>query len=56
MMLYGDIGNRFAAGLKRACSFFEQRAASMAFAAGFLSDVGAFHQNKFGVSGWLHTE
>jgi hypothetical protein len=28
MMLYGDIGNGFAEGLKRPCSFFEQRAAS----------------------------
>jgi hypothetical protein len=34
-MLYGDIGNAFARGLKRACSFFEQRAASTPFAAGF---------------------
>jgi hypothetical protein len=35
MALYGDIGNRAAAGLKRACSFFEQRAASAFFAVGF---------------------
>jgi hypothetical protein len=40
-MLYGDIRNRFVAGLKRACSFFEQCAAGMRLLPVF-SAVGAF--------------